>query len=192
MVRMAECGFDEPHEPHEYVIAGPDGRPLDRPCPGLILEAIEAVVDATNGLILAFRRWHLDRHGYAPTEHDFRLILDMADEYALADNHDDGSLLGSTTSRKGGPKPSGDASAGLRLRDVSAAVTPDRPAPLHGITDPNAPVGWQCGDPGCPDHGIPDPMQPMYDEQDAAAIEEDRRFEQYRDDEIAARHTGEA
>ena len=35
-----------------------------------------------------------------------------------------------------------------------------------------------------------DPMQPMYDEQDAAAIEEDRRFEQYRDDEIAARHTG--
>ena len=38
----------------------------------------------------------------------------------------------------------------------------------------------------------PDPMQEMYDEQDAAAIEEDRRFEQYRDDEIAARHTGEA
>ena len=37
---------------------------------------------------------------------------------------------------------------------------------------------------------IPDPMQPLYDEQDAAAIEEDRRFEQYRDDEIAARHTG--
>jgi hypothetical protein len=37
---------------------------------------------------------------------------------------------------------------------------------------------------------IPDPMQPMYDEQDAATIEEDRRFEQYRDDEIAARHTG--
>ncbi len=33
-----------------------------------------------------------------------------------------------------------------------------------------------------------DPMQPIYDEQDAIAAEEDRRFEQYRDDEIAARH----
>jgi len=38
----------------------------------------KAVVDATNGLIIAFRQWHHDRHGYAPTEHDFRLILDMA------------------------------------------------------------------------------------------------------------------
>jgi hypothetical protein len=37
---------------------------------------------------------------------------------------------------------------------------------------------------------LPDPTQPLYDEQDAAAIEEDRRFEQYRDDSIAARHTG--
>jgi hypothetical protein len=27
-----------------------------------------------------------------------------------------------------------------------------------------------------------DPMQPLYDEQDAAAIEEDRRFEQHRDE----------
>jgi hypothetical protein len=24
----------------------------------------------------------------------------------------------------------------------------------HGVTDPNAPIGWQCGDPGCPDHGL--------------------------------------
>jgi hypothetical protein len=23
----------------------------------------------------------------------------------------------------------------------------------HDITDPNAPVGWQCGDSGCPKHG---------------------------------------
>jgi hypothetical protein len=34
---------------------------------------------------------------------------------------------------------------------------------------------------------VPDPMQPMYDEQDAAAIEEDRRFEQYRDERREAR-----
>lgn len=38
----------------------------------------EAIVDATERLILAFRQWHLDRHGHAPSEHDFRLILDMA------------------------------------------------------------------------------------------------------------------
>lgn len=24
----------------------------------------------------------------------------------------------------------------------------------HGITDPTAPVGWQCGDAGCPQHGL--------------------------------------
>lgn len=35
--------------------------------------------------------------------------------------------------------------------------------------------------------GEADPMQPMYDEQDAEAIEEDRRFEQMRDERITAR-----
>jgi hypothetical protein len=34
---------------------------------------------------------------------------------------------------------------------------------------------------------VPDPMQSMYDEQDATAIEEDRRFEQYRDEQREAR-----
>jgi hypothetical protein len=29
-----ECGFNEPHEPHEYVVAR-DGRPVDLSCPGL-------------------------------------------------------------------------------------------------------------------------------------------------------------
>ena len=24
----------------------------------------------------------------------------------------------------------------------------------HDITDPNAPLGWQCGDPGCREHGV--------------------------------------
>jgi hypothetical protein len=31
---LGECGFNEPHEPHEYVVAR-DGRPVDLSCPGL-------------------------------------------------------------------------------------------------------------------------------------------------------------
>jgi len=31
---LGECGFNEPHEPHEYVV-GQNGRPVDLPCPGL-------------------------------------------------------------------------------------------------------------------------------------------------------------
>jgi hypothetical protein len=41
---IADCGFGEPHEPHEYVVAGPDGRPLDLPCPGLAAPSLAAQV----------------------------------------------------------------------------------------------------------------------------------------------------
>ena len=40
--------------------------------------AAHEVERATGRLIVAFRRWHIDRHGTAPTVHDFRLMLDMA------------------------------------------------------------------------------------------------------------------
>ena len=29
-----ECGYDDPHDPHEYVVAQ-DGKPVDLPCPGV-------------------------------------------------------------------------------------------------------------------------------------------------------------
>ena len=40
--------------------------------------AIEAVEESTARLIVAFRRWHVTRHGYPPTDEDFRAILDAA------------------------------------------------------------------------------------------------------------------
>ena len=38
------------------------------------------------------------------------------------------------------------ARAGLAMEDSLMSA--------HDITDPNAPLGWQCGDPGCREHGI--------------------------------------
>jgi hypothetical protein len=66
----------------------------------------DAIKEATNRLILAFRRWHLDRHHYAPTEHDFRLILDMAS----------GGLPAMTdTPRKDGPRTEAGLPCGFRF-----------------------------------------------------------------------------
>ena len=53
-----ECGFNEPHEPHEYVIAR-DGKPVDLPCPGLparpMVPALDVLPEAVESLHV--RRW---------------------------------------------------------------------------------------------------------------------------------------
>ena len=39
-------------------------------------------------------------------------------------------------------------------RDRAEAAQGAAPRAGHDITDPNAPIGWQCGDPACPVHGL--------------------------------------
>jgi hypothetical protein len=41
---LGECGFHEPHEPHEYVVARND-RPLDLPCPGFPFAAVLSLIE---------------------------------------------------------------------------------------------------------------------------------------------------
>jgi len=44
-----------------------------------------------------------------------------------------------------------------RLAAYRHAIEAEAAAPTsgsHGITDPTAPIGWQCGDPDCPQHGL--------------------------------------
>jgi len=42
---LADCGYDEPHEPHTYVLAEND-RPVDHECPGLAATPAPLDVDA--------------------------------------------------------------------------------------------------------------------------------------------------
>ena len=51
-----ECGFNEPHEPHEYVVAQ-NGKPVDLPCPGLTREpGLDAVYRERNAVVAALIR----------------------------------------------------------------------------------------------------------------------------------------
>ncbi len=66
-------------------------------------------------------------------------------------------------------------------RDAVLALL-DAPAPsetTHGITDPNAPLGWQCGDPACPSHGVsavPEPPSAEPEGLDAETLAEAMHF----------------
>jgi len=47
---LADCGYDEPHEPHTYVLAEND-RPVDHECPGLAATPAPPDVEARGGYL---------------------------------------------------------------------------------------------------------------------------------------------